>query len=67
MVSLPSRVREVKLQVGELAETVTVTSSAPLLETEKGDRGAVVDKMRITDLPLNVTDKFGDFYPPVDG
>jgi hypothetical protein len=42
------------LQVGAMAETVTVTSSAPPLETEKGDRGVVVDKMRITDMPLNV-------------
>ncbi|MBK5292544.1 MAG: carboxypeptidase regulatory-like domain-containing protein [Acidobacteriia bacterium] len=42
------------LQLGALAETVTVTSNAALLETEKSDRGVVVDKRRITDLPLNV-------------
>ena len=42
------------LQVGAMNETVTVTSDAPMLETEKGDRGVVVDKMRITDMPLNV-------------
>ncbi|MGH9660753.1 MAG: carboxypeptidase regulatory-like domain-containing protein, partial [Bryobacteraceae bacterium] len=45
---------DLALQVGAMAETVTVTSSSALLETEKSDRGVVVDKMRITDLPLNV-------------
>lgn len=42
------------LQLGALSETVTVTGEAALLETEKSDRGVVVDKRRITDLPLNV-------------
>jgi hypothetical protein len=42
------------LQVGTMTETITVSSSAALLETEKSDRGQVVDKVRITDLPLNV-------------
>jgi hypothetical protein len=45
---------DVTLQVGAQTETVTVTSNAVLLETEKGDRGLVVDKVNITDLPLNV-------------
>jgi hypothetical protein len=42
------------LQLGALSETVTVTGETALLETEKSDRGVVVDKRRITDLPLNV-------------
>jgi hypothetical protein len=45
---------DITLQVGEHSETVTVSTEAPLLETEKVDRGLVVDKKRITDLPLNV-------------
>ena len=45
---------EVRLEVGAMTETVSVTGSAALLETEKSDRGVVVDKVRITDLPLNV-------------
>ncbi len=44
----------VTLQVGAMAETVTVSGSAALLDTEKSDRGVIVDKTRITDLPLNV-------------
>jgi hypothetical protein len=42
------------MQVGSMTETVTVTSGAALLDTEKSDRGVIVDKVRITDLPLNV-------------
>ena len=45
---------DVALQVGAMTETVTVSGSAPPLETEKSDRGLIVDKVRITDLPLNV-------------
>jgi hypothetical protein len=45
---------DVILQVGSLTETVVVTSETPALDTEKGDRGVVVNKTLITDLPLNV-------------
>jgi carboxypeptidase family protein len=45
---------DVTLQSGAQTESVTVTSEAVLLETEKGDRGLVVDTHSITDLPLNV-------------
>jgi hypothetical protein len=45
---------DVALQVGAMTETITVSSEAPMLDTEKSDRGVVVDKGRITDLPLNV-------------
>jgi hypothetical protein len=44
----------VTLQLGAMSETVTVSGSAALLDTEKSDRGVIVDKKRITDLPLNV-------------
>ena len=49
-----SAVVNVALQLGATTETVTVTSNAALLDTEKSDRGVVIDKVRITDLPLNV-------------
>lgn len=45
---------DVALQVGAMTETVTVAGNAQPLETEKSDRGLIVDKVRITDLPLNV-------------
>ncbi len=42
------------LELGTVTETVTVTSEAPLLDTEKVDRGVVVDQKRVTELPLNI-------------
>jgi len=45
---------DLRLEVGALAETVTVSSEAPLLETEKVDRGVVIDQDRLTKLPLNI-------------
>jgi hypothetical protein len=45
---------DVPLQLGTTSETVTVESNAALLDTEKSDRGVIIDKTQITDLPLNV-------------
>ncbi len=44
---------EIRLDVGDLAETVSVTSEAPLLDTVKADRGMVIDNKRVTEMPLN--------------
>jgi hypothetical protein len=44
---------DVVLAVGSLAESVTVTAAAPLLETQTGTIRGVVDQQRIIDLPLN--------------
>ena len=44
---------DVALAVGSLAESVTVTSAAPLLETQTGTIRGLVDQQRIVDLPLN--------------
>lgn len=41
------------LTVGSVAESVTVTAAAPLLETETGTIRGLVDQQRIVDLPLN--------------
>lgn len=42
-----------QMQVGQQAETVEVTSAAPLLKTEDATLGSVVDQKRIVELPLN--------------
>lgn len=41
------------LEVGTAASEVTVTASAPLLESETSSLGQVVERRTITDLPLN--------------
>ncbi len=41
------------LTIGSPSETVTVTSDAPLLRTETGSLGQVIDNRKIVDLPLN--------------
>jgi Carboxypeptidase regulatory-like domain/TonB dependent receptor len=47
-------VREVNLalQVGAASEQVTVTSEAPLLNTETSSNGAVIEGRQVTELPL---------------
>ena len=47
---------DITLQVGDVAEQVTVTSEAPLLQTESSGRGAVIDERKIVELPLNGRD-----------
>ncbi len=41
------------LQVGQLTETIEVTSAAPLVQTEDSSVGFVVDRQKVTQLPLN--------------
>jgi hypothetical protein len=43
---------DLKLEVGS-SETVTVSGDAPLLQSERGSLGQVVDRARIESLPLN--------------
>jgi hypothetical protein len=41
------------LQVGQRTEQIVVTGAAPLLETETSELGQVVDRKRVSNLPLN--------------
>ena len=43
---------DLKLDVGAMTEEVTVSGEAPLLNTQTGDMGHVVDQKQLTDLPL---------------
>lgn len=49
---------EAQLEVGQLSDTVTVTGEIPLLDTEKADRGVVVDAQRVAQLPLNARNPY---------
>lgn len=44
---------DVQLAVGDVAETVTVTAGAPLIESETSSLSQVISDRRIVDLPLN--------------
>jgi hypothetical protein len=44
---------DVVMQLGEVADVVTVTSEVPLVETRSSVQGVLVDDRRIRDLPLN--------------
>jgi len=45
---------DIKMALGSQSDTVTVTSEAPLLETEKSDRGAVLSLRTVEEVPLGV-------------
>jgi hypothetical protein len=51
-VSSTTRV-DVALQVGEVTETVEVTTQAPLLQTDSGTLGTVVEGKTVEEMPLN--------------
>jgi hypothetical protein len=53
-VNVQDRVRvDVKLEVGQVSDTVEVAGAAPILETDTSYLGEVVESQRIVDLPLN--------------
>ncbi len=45
---------DIKLLLGSQSDTVTVTSEQPLLETEKSDRGVVLNERSLEELPIAV-------------
>lgn len=44
---------DIQLEVGQVSETVSITSDAPLLETNTASAGQVIDRRRISELPLS--------------
>ncbi len=54
LVTVNARLRvDLDLRVGSLDERVVVTGSTPVLETESSDRGQVIGREQIVNLPLN--------------
>ena len=49
---------DLTLEVGGVAEQVTVTADTTLLETSKADRGGIIDRERVHELPLNGRNPF---------
>ena len=46
-------VANVTLQSGDISQSITVTSAAPLISTTTSSLGGLVDERRVADLPLN--------------
>ncbi|MBO0858009.1 MAG: TonB-dependent receptor [Chloracidobacterium sp.] len=44
---------DVKLEIGQTSDNVTITTSAPVLATETSDVGQVINRRQIAELPLN--------------
>ena len=54
VINVQDRVRrDFQMEVGSVTESVNVTSSTPLLQTDNSYQGQVIDSQRIQDLPLN--------------
>lgn len=49
---------DLRLQVGEATESVSVSGAAPLVETESGALGSVIENRKVRDLPLNTRNPF---------
>src|SRR5215471_8240650 len=49
---------DVTLEVGAVTETVEVTASAAVLETQSGSRGGVVTTQQVAEMPLNARNPF---------
>src|SRR5207248_1843329 len=47
---------DITLTIGTVTEEIVVTGEAPVLETESGSRGSVIDHTKIVELPLNGRD-----------
>src|SRR5579863_6256448 len=44
---------DIQLELGQVTESVSVTSEAPLLQEESGQVGTVIEGKQLTDIPLN--------------
>lgn len=44
---------DIRLSLGQLSETVSVTAEAPLVETSSATLGIVIDEKKVVELPLN--------------
>jgi type 1 fimbria pilin len=46
------------LEAGAISENVTIEGTAPVIETASADRGVVIDRQKVIELPLNTRNPF---------
>lgn len=60
VVEVESTIRiDLSLKVGDVSQTVEVTASTPLLQTENASLGQVVEARKVLEMPLNGRNPFG--------
>jgi len=68
MIAINNVAREdVRMEVGGTTETVTVTSEAPPLQTERADVSTQLDKSQVTNLPIGSGRNFQQLYKLIPG
>lgn len=58
---------DIGLTLGELAESVTVTGEAPMLQTDRTDTGRIIESAQITQMPLGFNRNFQALLVTVPG
>jgi hypothetical protein len=58
---------DLALQVGNLAEAVTVVQEAPPLQTDRADTGRIIESKQITEMPLSFNRNFQGLMVTVPG
>ena len=58
---------DLKLEVGQLTETVQVVSETPLLQTDRTDTGRIIESKMVAELPLTFNRNFQSLVMTVPG
>ena len=58
---------DLKLEVGQMSETVNVSSEAPLLQTDRTDTGRILESKLVTEIPLGFNRNFQGLLVTVPG
>ena len=58
---------DVRMEVGQASETVTITAEAPALQTDRADVSSQLEKSQITNLPIGAGRNFQQLYKLIPG
>ena len=58
---------DLKLEVGQMSETVTVSSETPVLQTDRTDTGRIIESKLVTEIPLGFNRNFQGLLVTVPG
>ena len=58
---------DLKMEVGNLQESITVTGESPVLQTDRTDTGRIIESKMVTDIPLTFNRNFQAILVTVPG